>query len=153
MTQTIFFVLFITPGHGPHRKHSSSIVAHTCLRGNTPTQLFHSNGHTHYISYHGNYLIVVCGHYLATAISLAPQFLLWANTIMMHSKFEIPTVLLLNLLINTVLHFCCRHNNGEKIIITFRQHIKHHVMRWYEYFQNIYIDLVWCNEVNKCEWI
>jgi hypothetical protein len=32
LTQTIFFVLFITPRDGPHRKHSLSIVVKTCLK-------------------------------------------------------------------------------------------------------------------------
>jgi hypothetical protein len=47
-------VIFIAPGHGLHRKHSSSTVAHTRLWGNAPTQLFHSNGHTLHHYCHSN---------------------------------------------------------------------------------------------------
>jgi hypothetical protein len=32
------------------------------------------------VTYRDNFSIVVCRHYLATAVSLAPQFLFWANT-------------------------------------------------------------------------
>jgi hypothetical protein len=60
-------------------KTSSSIVI-WILRGKVFTQLFHSNGCTRHISYRDNSCIVACDHYLATAVSLAPQFLLWANT-------------------------------------------------------------------------
>jgi hypothetical protein len=79
MTQTIFFVLFITPQHGPHRKHSSCIFA--CIRfcGNVFTQLFHTNGCTRRVSFRDYSSIVACGHYLATAVSLAIRFLLWVN--------------------------------------------------------------------------
>jgi hypothetical protein len=80
LTQTIFLVLFITTWHGSHRKHSSSIVTCTRLRGNTFAQLFHTNGCRRHISYRDTSSIVACGHYLATAVSLPPQFLLWANT-------------------------------------------------------------------------
>jgi hypothetical protein len=57
LTQRIFFLLFITPGHGLYRKHSCLLLhefisAETCLT-NRP---------------------------IATDISLAAQFLLWANT-------------------------------------------------------------------------
>jgi hypothetical protein len=58
----------------------SSTVACIRLRGNTFTQLFHSNGCTCNISYFDNSSIVACGHYLATALSLPPQFLLCENT-------------------------------------------------------------------------
>jgi hypothetical protein len=44
------------------------------------TQLFHSNGCTLHISFRDNSPIAVCGHYLGMTVSLAPQFLLWANT-------------------------------------------------------------------------
>jgi hypothetical protein len=80
LTQTIFFVLFITPRHGRHRKQSSYIVAWIRLRGNVLTPSLHSNGCTRHISYCDNSAIVACGNYLATAVFLAPQFLLWANT-------------------------------------------------------------------------
>jgi hypothetical protein len=80
LTQTISFVLFITPGHGQQRKHSSSILARVHFRCNAFTQLFHGNGCRRHISYRDISCIVSCGHYLATAVSLAPQFLLWANT-------------------------------------------------------------------------
>jgi hypothetical protein len=75
-----FSVLFITPWNGQHRKHSSSIVA--CIRSsrNLFPQLVYSNGCTRHISFHDNSSTVACGHYLAIAVSLAPQFLLWANT-------------------------------------------------------------------------
>jgi hypothetical protein len=67
--------VFITSRHGPqHRKHSSSIVACIRFSGNVFTQLFHSNDCKRHISYRDNSSIVLCGHYLATAVS--PQFLL-----------------------------------------------------------------------------
>jgi hypothetical protein len=44
------------------------------------TQSIYSNGCTRHISYRDNTSIVACGHYLATAVSLAPQFLLSATT-------------------------------------------------------------------------
>jgi hypothetical protein len=49
LTQTIYFALFITPRHGPHRKRSSSTAACVHLRGNVFNQLFHSNGYTRHI--------------------------------------------------------------------------------------------------------
>jgi hypothetical protein len=72
--------LFITLWHGPYRKHSSSIVAWIRLCGNMFAQLFHRNGYTRHISYRDNSSVVACELYLATALSLAPQFLLWENT-------------------------------------------------------------------------
>jgi hypothetical protein len=65
--------------HGMDRKHSSSIVACIPFRGNEFAQLLLSNGYTRHISYRDT-SIVAWGHYLATAISLAPRFLLWVNT-------------------------------------------------------------------------
>jgi hypothetical protein len=65
----------ITPRHGPCREHSSSIVAWIGLSGNVFAHSLHSNGGTRHISYR-----VACRHYLATAVFLAPQFSLWANT-------------------------------------------------------------------------
>jgi hypothetical protein len=44
------------------------------------TQLFHRNCCTRHISFRHNSSIVACGHCLPTAVFLAPQFLLWANT-------------------------------------------------------------------------
>jgi hypothetical protein len=73
------FCLFITPRHRLYRKHSSSTVAWTRFCGNVLTQLLHSNGCMHRISYRDNSSIVICEHYLATAVSLALQFLPWAN--------------------------------------------------------------------------
>jgi hypothetical protein len=43
-------------------------------------QSLNSNGCTHLISYRDNSCIVACGHYLAAAVSLAPEFFLWPNT-------------------------------------------------------------------------
>jgi hypothetical protein len=65
---------------GEHIENSCSIVAWIRLRGNVFTQLFHSTGCTRHISYRNNSSIVACWHYQATALSLALQFLLWANT-------------------------------------------------------------------------
>jgi hypothetical protein len=74
---TDFFVLFIIPRHGPqHRKHSYSFVACIRLRGNAFTQLFRRNSCARHISYRDTSSIVACEHYLATAVSLAPQLLL-----------------------------------------------------------------------------
>jgi hypothetical protein len=69
---------FLTPRQGPHRKHSTSIVACIRLRWNAFTQLFHSKGCTHHISYRDTWSTVAYGHCLATAVSLPPQFSLWA---------------------------------------------------------------------------
>jgi hypothetical protein len=62
------------------QKHSSSIVAWIRFRGNVFIQLFHSNGCSLQIPFRYSSSIVACWHYLATAVSLAPQFLLWTNT-------------------------------------------------------------------------
>jgi uncharacterized membrane protein len=80
LTQATILVVSLTPRHGPHRKYSSSIVACIRLRGNAFTYLFHINGCTRHISYRNNSTIVPGGHYLATAVSLPPQFLLCATT-------------------------------------------------------------------------
>jgi hypothetical protein len=58
----------------------SSLVACIRLRGNAFTKLFHSNGCTRHISYHDT-SIGARGYYLATAVSVPPQFSLWANTL------------------------------------------------------------------------
>jgi hypothetical protein len=80
LTQTIF-VFSITQRHeAQQRKHRSSIVARIHLCGNALIQLFHDNGCTRHISYRDTSCVVACEHYLATAISLSPQFLLSANT-------------------------------------------------------------------------
>jgi hypothetical protein len=42
----------------------------------------------HVISFHHNSSIVECGYYLATAVFLALQFLLWANTPQYHTSKE-----------------------------------------------------------------
>jgi hypothetical protein len=73
-----FFIIQLRGG--PHRKHSSPIVAWIRLLGNVFVELFHSNGCTHDISYRDNSSIVACEHYLSTAVFLAPQFFLSANT-------------------------------------------------------------------------
>jgi hypothetical protein len=85
LTQTILFVLFTTPWNEPHRKHRSSIVARILFRGNLFIQLFHSNGCKRHNSYRDNTSTsIVWEHYLATAVSLAPHFLLWANAPQRH---------------------------------------------------------------------
>jgi DNA-directed RNA polymerase subunit RPC12/RpoP len=56
-------------------------VSYCCVNcGNMFTQSLHSNGYTRHISCRDNCSFVACGHYLTTAVSLAPQFLLWAYT-------------------------------------------------------------------------
>jgi hypothetical protein len=74
-----YLPLFITPSARNPQKHSSSVVAWIRFRGNLLTKLFHRNGCTRHISYRDNSHIVACGHYLVTAVSLAPQFFLWTN--------------------------------------------------------------------------
>jgi hypothetical protein len=76
----ILFVLFITPQHGPHRKHSASIVVWISLRWKVSTQSLCNSGCARHVSYGDNSSVIVCGQYLATAVSLALNFLLWANT-------------------------------------------------------------------------
>jgi hypothetical protein len=56
------------------------IVACIGFRENMMTQLIHSNGRTRHISFRDNSSTVVCRHYIATAVPVAPQFLLSANT-------------------------------------------------------------------------
>jgi hypothetical protein len=80
LSQATFLDGFITPRHGLHRKHSPSTVACIRLRGNALIQLFHINGCTRRTSYRDSSSIVACGHYLTTAVSLPPQFVLWTNT-------------------------------------------------------------------------
>jgi hypothetical protein len=73
------------PGHGPCRTPISRQYFHcwasTRCRGNVFTHSFHSNGCACYIPFPTIPLLLhaCCEHYLATAVSLAPQFLLWAN--------------------------------------------------------------------------
>jgi hypothetical protein len=74
--RSVSLCLFIISRHGPHRKHSSSIVAWIRLCGNMFRQLLHSNSCTRDILYHDNSSTVACELYLATAVSLVPQFLL-----------------------------------------------------------------------------
>jgi hypothetical protein len=80
LPQTIFFLLFITLLHGLRRKRRSSIVARISLRGNAFIQLLPCNSCTRHILYHDTSPIAASGRCLATAASLPPQFLLWANT-------------------------------------------------------------------------
>jgi hypothetical protein len=64
------------PPHGQHRKHSSFIAKCIHFRGNMFTQLFRSNDCTRDISLRDISFVFACGHYLATAVSVAPHFLL-----------------------------------------------------------------------------
>jgi hypothetical protein len=89
MTQTIFFVLYIIPRHGPHRKHS---LFYCCVNSSPRKgayQSLHNNGCRRRISYRHKSSVVACRHYLATAVSLASRFLLWANTPQYISNFWI----------------------------------------------------------------
>jgi hypothetical protein len=71
---TVAPVVFkISPGHWPHRKQPLYCWGMF-------TQLFHSNWCTRRISFRHISTVVAWGHYLPTAVFLAPQFLLWANT-------------------------------------------------------------------------
>jgi hypothetical protein len=101
MSQSIFFVLFIISRHVLHRKHGSSIVACIPLNGNayTRTQFFHSNDSTRHNLYCDTTFICACGYYLATAVSMAPQFLLWANTPQYIKRNQIKLLLSLLLLL------------------------------------------------------
>jgi hypothetical protein len=87
-------VFLISPWHGPHRQHCSVSYANR-FRGNMFTEPFPRSGRLFLLiknqlpSY--RHCSVVCfgaaakkqmlfqSHLLATAVSLAPQFLLWAN--------------------------------------------------------------------------
>jgi hypothetical protein len=80
VTQKSFLVRFINSWHGPHRKHSSCIVASIRLRGNAFTQLSHSNGSTRHISYRDN-----SSHYCVLALPWDGCFS--ASTVLALSKY------------------------------------------------------------------
>jgi hypothetical protein len=102
---------FYNPSARTAQKTQLFIVACIRFRGNVFTQLFHSNGCTRHISYRDNSSIVSCGHYLAAAVSLAPQFLLWANT----SKFVDLLIVVLFLVWCIFLRHCVQIGTGTRL--------------------------------------
>jgi hypothetical protein len=79
-TASVWLRCVSMPLHSNGRGADHTEITALLFRGNVFTQLFHSDGCTRHISHRDYFSVVACEHYLATAVSLAPQFLLWANT-------------------------------------------------------------------------